>query len=261
MTPRLFIKSPLSENAAAPLSAGQAHYLKNVLRRDLESELLLFNGDDGEFAAIVVELKKQGGVARIIRRTRAPVTEPDVDLYMAPVKRAPLETIVQKAVELGVARLRPILTERTVAARVNIERLQAIAVEAAEQCGRISVPETFPAGKLTSALEDWPSDRRLVFCDEAGDDETAQWGGPDGRAQPMLAALGAAGDHDQKWALLIGPEGGFSPEERAFLRAKEFVTPVTLGPRILRADTAAIAALTLFQTACGDWRSGRVTPA
>ncbi|MEM8770323.1 MAG: 16S rRNA (uracil(1498)-N(3))-methyltransferase [Pseudomonadota bacterium] len=254
MTPRLFIDAPLSENAAIPLSAEQAHYLKNVLRRDVESEVLLFNGEDGEFAAIVIELKKKGGAVRIIRRTKQQTAEPDLDFYFAPVKRGPLETIVQKAVELGVRKLVPTITERTVATRINMERLQAIAIEAAEQCGRLTAPPVEPAQKLSGMLELWPKDRRLMFCDEAGDDDTQEWGGPDGRAMPALEALKQIDSNADAWAILIGPEGGFSPAERASLRAKDFVTPVTLGPRILRADTAAIAALTLWQAALGDWR-------
>jgi 16S rRNA (uracil1498-N3)-methyltransferase len=254
VTPRLYITSPLAENAAAPLSAEQAQYLKHVLRRDVESEILVFNGEDGEFSAIIIELKKKGGAARLIRRTRAPALEPDLDLLFAPVKRGPLETIVQKAVELGAARLRPVVTERTVSARINRDRLEAIATEAAEQCGRLTVPPVSDAVSFKMMLAGWPGDRRLIFCDEAGDDETLQWGGAEGRARPALDALKDVDSNADKWALLIGPEGGFSPAERAMLRTKDYVTPVTLGPRILRADTAAIAAMALWQAALGDWR-------
>lgn len=255
MIPRLFIDTPLSESAAAALSAEQSHYLKNVLRRAEGDSVLLFNGRDGEFAATLVELKKKAGLAAIGAQTREQQTEPDLVLCFAPVKRGPLETIIQKATELGVARLTPVITARTTAPKINGERLQAIAVEAAEQCGRLTVPVVSPTIRLEPMLDDWPTDRRLVFCDEAGDDENEEWGGRTGRAAPLLEALKAVDSGADKWAVLTGPEGGFTAEERGALRARPFVTSATLGPRILRADTAAISALALFQAARGDWRS------
>ncbi len=254
MIPRLYIDGPLKEGAAAPLSAAQAHYLKNVLRREAGDDVLLFNGRDGECAAKIIEVKKKGGAALAKTQTRTQETQPDLHLLFAPVKRGPLETIVQKATELGAARLSPIVTERTVAPKINIERLRAIAVEAAEQCGRLTVPSVDEPIKLAAALDTWASDRRLVYCDEAGDDEKKQWGGRQGRAAPMLETLKSLNSNADKWAILIGPEGGFAPAERAALRARAFVVPVTLGPLILRADTAAIAALALWQAALGDWR-------
>lgn len=254
MIPRLYIDGPLYAGLPAPLTAEQAHYLKNVLRRTEGDELRLFNGKDGEFAARIVELKKKGGAAQVSERTREQASEPDLTLYFAPVKRGPLETIVQKAVEIGAARLVPVITERTVAPKLNIERLQAIATEAAEQCGRMTVPSVDEPIKLAALLDGWPSDRRLLFCDEAGDDGTQEWGGRAGRAEPVLEALKQADSKTERWAVLTGPEGGFSPAERTALRAKPFVTAATLGPRILRADTAAIAALVLWQAALGDWR-------
>ena len=261
MIPRLFIDAPLAENAAAPLSAEQAHYLRNVLRRKEGDEVLLFNGMDGEFAAEIAELKKKGGLVKISAQTRPQKNEPDLVLYFAPVKRGPLETIAQKAVELGAASLTPVLTERTVATRINIERLQSIAIEAAEQCGRMSAPRVKEAVALIKLLDNWPADRRLMFCDEAGDDEIKEWGGDEGRAAPALEALKNERKKSDSWAILIGPEGGFTSSERAALRGKDFVTPVTLGPRVLRADTAAVAALTLWQAALGDWRAPSVTSA
>lgn len=254
MIPRLFIDAPLAENAAAPLSAEQAHYLKNVLRRKEGDSILLFNGVDGEFSADIIELKKKGGLAATKSQTHAQVNEPDLAFYFAPVKRGPLETIVQKAVELGVASLAPVLTERTVVTRINNERLQSIATEAAEQCGRMCVPRIRDAVAFSKLLDNWPAGPRLMFCDEAGDDDSKQWGGDKGRAAPALEALKTDGKKTESWAILIGPEGGFTSTERAALREKTFVTPVTLGPRILRADTAAVAALTLWQAALGDWR-------
>lgn len=254
MIPRLYIDGPLQPGAAAPLAAEQAHYLKNVLRRNEGDEVRLFNGKDGEFAARILELKKKAGAAHVIERTREQSREPDLALYFAPVKRGALEVIVQKAVEVGAARLQPVITERTVAPKLNIERLQAIATEAAEQCGRMTVPSVNEPMKLAALLDGWPADRRLLFCDEAGDEEGEEWGGRSGRAAPVLEALKAANSKTEGWAVLTGPEGGFSPAERTALRAKPFVTAATLGPRILRADTAAIAALVLWQAALGDWR-------
>ncbi len=254
MIPRLFIAAPLAEGAATPLGVDQAHYLKHVLRRAEGDDVRLFNGKDGEFSAEITALKKKGGLATVGAQTRPQTKEPDLALYFAPVKRGPLETIIQKAVELGAKSMTPVITERTVATRINRERLQAIATEAAEQCERLSVPPIDAPVKFDALLGDWPSDRRLMFCDEAGDDETKDWGGDQGRAAPALEALKALDKKTDQWAILIGPEGGFSPAEREALREKPFVTPVTLGPRILRADTAAIAALTLWQAALGDWR-------
>ena len=256
MTPRLYIDGPLHAGLPAPLSAEQAHYLKNVLRRAEGDALLLFNGKDGEFAATIAELKKKSGAAQVTHKTRDQVAEPDLTLYFAPVKRGPLETIVQKAVEVGAARLVPVITERTTAPKFGIERLRAIAMEAAEQCGRMTVPSVGEAIKLNVLLGNWPEDTRLLFCDEAGDDESEAWGGAEGRAAPVLEALKNADSKSahHSWAVLTGPEGGFSADERQQLRARPFVTAATLGPRILRADTAAIAALVLWQAALGDWR-------
>ncbi len=254
MIPRLYIDGPLHSGLPAPLSADQVHYLKNVLRRSEGDELRLFNGRDGEFAAKIVELKKKMGAAQVGEKIREQEAEPDLTLCFAPVKRGPLETIVQKAVEVGAARLQPVITERTVAPKLNIERLQAIATEAAEQCGRLSIPSVGEPMKFAKLLEEWPPERRLLFCDEAGDDENAEWGGREGRALPVLEALKNADSNSEGWAVLTGPEGGFSVSERTELRAKPFVTAATLGPRILRADTAAIAALVLWQAALGDWR-------
>jgi 16S rRNA (uracil1498-N3)-methyltransferase len=172
---------------------------------------------------------------------RPQASGPDLELVVALVKRARLETIVEKAAELGAARVRLLVTERTNADHTRVERLQAIAVEAAEQTGRLDVPQIVEPVKLERLIADWPAGRRLLFCDEAGD------------ALPALAAL--AGQPNGPWSVLIGPEGGFSPKERRMLRDLAFAIPATLGPRILRADTAAISALTLWQAALGDWRS------
>ncbi|MEM8935474.1 MAG: RsmE family RNA methyltransferase [Pseudomonadota bacterium] len=178
-------------------------------------------------------------------------------LFFAPVKRTPLETIIQKATELGVSKFSPVLTERCVVSKINSERLAAIALEAAEQCGRLSIPSVDEPMPFADLFADWPAGRRLMYCDEAGDDPNAEWGGGEGRAAPALEALSASNSNANEWGILIGPEGGFSPAERDALRARKSVLPVTLGPRILRADTATIAALALFQAVQGDWRGGQ----
>jgi 16S rRNA (uracil1498-N3)-methyltransferase len=186
----------------------------------------------------VASIGKRGCVLELVRRTREQTIGPDLDLVVALVKRARLETIVEKAAELGARRVRLVVTERTNADHTRVDRLRAIAVEAAEQTGRLDVPEVTAPARLAALLADWPADRPLMFCDEAGD------------APPALAAL--AGRGRGPWSLLIGPEGGFSTAERAAIRALPAAVPVGLGPRILRADTAAIAALTLWQAALGD---------
>ena len=257
---RLHVTGDLGPGAQIAPAAPQAHYLLNVMRLKAGDELLLFNGRDGEWRARLAMTGKRGCRLDVEARTRPQAASPDVELVVALVKRARLETIVEKATELGCRRVRLIVTARTNAERTNLDRLQAIATEAAEQTGRLDVPEVTGPDKLEAALDAWPDSRRLMFCDEAGDDPDAEWGGPEGRARPALEALealGAAGSERGPWSVLIGPEGGFGPDERVRLRGLPFVTPVTLGPRILRADTAAIAALALLQAAIGDWRAWR----
>ncbi|MBQ1542375.1 MAG: 16S rRNA (uracil(1498)-N(3))-methyltransferase [Caulobacteraceae bacterium] len=248
---RLHVPDPLAAGAVVVPSADQARYLVGVMRQGLGDSVLLFNGRDGEWRAQLVEVSKKGCRLAAVERVREQTSPPDLDLIVALVKRGPLETIVEKAVELGARRIRLALTRRTNADHTNVARLQAIATEAAEQTGRLETPQVVAPEKLDRILDAWPDGRRLMFCDEAGDDPAAEWGGRAGRARPALAALAEAGGGP--WAVLIGPEGGFAPEERARLREAAFVAPVTLGPRILRADTAAIAALALWQAARGDW--------
>lgn len=247
---RLHVPDALREDALVEPSPDQARYLGAVMRLGVGDAVLLFNGQDGEWRAEAVEVGKRGCRLVVRSQARPPAFGPDLDLAVALVKRGPLETIVEKATELGVRRIRLVLTRRTNADHTNLARLQAIATEAAEQTGRLDVPEVIAPVKLDALLAEL-GPRRLMFCDEAGDDPEAEWGGASGRATPALTALaGATGC----WAVLIGPEGGFDPEERHRLRTTDGVTPVTLGPRILRADTAAISALTLWQAAAGDWR-------
>jgi len=251
MIPRLYVDAPLAERTALALAATQAHYVRNVMRRGAGDALKLFNARDGEFAAVISRADKKGVEVRLNERLRAPAPESDIWLLFAPVKRDAMELVVQKATELGAARLIPVETERTQKHRVNDDRLAAVAIEAAEQCGRLSVPVVELLRPLASALEAWPKERNLIYCDEAGDDPALEWGGGEGRAPPLLKAVTGL---TPPVAVLIGPEGGFAPQERLRLRALPFVTPVSLGPRILRADTAAIVSFALLQAALGDWR-------
>ncbi len=251
---RLHVTDALAEGARIVPTPGQAHYLRAVMRLGAGDALLLFNGRDGEWCAVVGEVGKRGCVLVAQMQARPQAATPDLDLVVALVKRTRLETIVEKAAELGARRVRLVTTRRTNIEHTNLVRLQAIAAEASEQTGRLDVPDVLAPTSLGQVLDGWEAGRALMFCDEAGDDPAAEWGGPRGRAGPALESLRAAPASDA-WGVLVGPEGGFAPEERARLRAAPFATAVTLGPRILRADTAAMAALTLWQAALGDWRS------
>lgn len=206
------------------------------MRLTVGAGLLLFNGKDGEFSAEVVEAGKRGGVLVCRAMTRPLQMPPDLWLLFAPIKKARTDFIVEKATEMGAARICPVQTAFTNAERVRQDRLQAHAVEAAEQCGGTYVPEVADLQKLGTVLDHWPEDRKLMFCDE----------------EQVGEGLPINGDPGP-WAILIGPEGGFSSEERARLAALPFATTVSLGPRILRADTAAVAAMTMWQMALGDW--------
>jgi 16S rRNA (uracil1498-N3)-methyltransferase len=236
---RLFVPNDLSAGAGVVPTVDQSRYLTSVMRLAVGAELLLFNGRDGEWRATLVESTKRGCLLKAETQTRPMTLGPDLDLIIAMVKRGRVETIVEKAAELGARRVRLTVTRRTNVDFVKLGRLDAIAMEAAEQTGRLDVPEVADPEKLDKILDGWDSARRLVFCDEGGD------------ARPAIEALAGTGGPA---AILIGPEGGFAPEERERLRGLSFVTPVSLGPRILRADTAAISAMTLWQAAAGDWR-------
>jgi 16S rRNA (uracil1498-N3)-methyltransferase len=237
---RLFIPHDLAPGAELALDPGQSRYLAAVMRQAVGDEVLLFNGRDGEWRAAISAVGKRAVAVRAEELVRPQAAAPNLDLVVALVKRGRLETIVEKAAELGARRVRLVVTERTNADRARVERLSAIATEAAEQTGRLDVPQIVEPLKLEALIAGWEAGRRLLFCDEAGD------------APPILQAL-SPGD-SPLWAILIGPEGGFSPAERKRLRALPYATPASLGPRILRADTAAISALTLWQAALGDWR-------
>jgi len=236
---RLYVPHDLAAGADLALDHGQSHYLASVMRQGVGDEVLLFNGRDGEWRARVGAVTKRAVAVKAEALARPQTMGPDLDLVIALVKRGRLETIVEKAAELGARRVRPVLTERTNADRARVERLSAIATEASEQTGRLDVPEVSEPQKLDRLLKGWEPGRRLLFCDEAGD------------AKPIPEAL--RGQTAGPWAILIGPEGGFSPAERERLRALPYAVPATLGPRILRADTAAISALTLWQSVLGDW--------
>ena len=237
---RLFVPQPLSKGADIALDPGQSRDLAAVMRTAVGDDLAVFNGVDGEWRARVTEVGKRAVTLNLQRLERPQTTGPDLLLLIALVKRSRLETIVEKAAELGASMVRPVITERTNTDHTRVERLQAIALEASEQTGRLDIPTVLEPVKLAVLLEGWDASRRLLFCDEAGG------------AAPALGALaGATGP----WAILIGPEGGFSPSERDRLLTLPFATPASLGPRILRADTAAIAAMALWQAAVGAWRA------
>jgi 16S rRNA (uracil1498-N3)-methyltransferase len=251
-TPRLFVETDLTLGAVVSVSGDQAHYLTRVLRLELGDPVRLFNGRDGEFDARLEASTKSTATLKLTGQIREQSVTPDLWLLFAPLKKSRTDLVVEKAVELGVAEIRPVLTERTDAETVRVDRLQRIAIEAAEQTERLDVPPVREAEKLAAVLGQWDPSRVLIFADEAGDDLGRPWGGPQGRARPMADVLRTLPDGPA--AILVGPEGGFSPGERSRLRALTHVHPVGLGPRILRAETAAIAGLALWQAVRGDWR-------
>ncbi|WP_370231097.1 16S rRNA (uracil(1498)-N(3))-methyltransferase [Cognatishimia sp.] len=238
---RLYVDHPLGAGQSVPLDRDQAHYLFGVMRLTVGSSVLLFNGRDGEWRADVASAGKRAGELVCSEMTKPLHMPPDLWLVFAPIKKARTDFIVEKAAEMGAARIVPMQTEFTNSERVRQDRLQAHAVEAAEQCGGTFVPEVSDLQKFDRLLADWPADRRIMFCDEA----------EVGQATLDLASEGA--DSAGPWAIFIGPEGGFSDTERARLTSMKGTTTVSLGPRILRADTAAVAAMTLWQKTLGDW--------
>ena len=235
---RLHISQPLFPGATLAPTLDQSRYLTQVMRLKAGDDLLVFNGKDGEWRCAVSEVLKKGVLLRAEERVREQVSPPDVHLLLAMIKKGAVEFAVEKATELGAARIGLVQTARTQSHHIRQDRLEAIAEESAEQTGRMDVPAIDAAHRLDALLDGWDGSRRLMFCDETG--------GP-----PAIPTLRAAGSGP--WAILIGPEGGFSPEERERLRALPFATAVSLGPRILRADTAATTALSLWQAAIGDW--------
>ncbi len=292
---RLFVPGKLEDGVAIALGPEPSHYLRDVMRRSVGDEIRLFNSEDGEWRAIVAAIDRRAVSLTPRGRTRTQVSGPDLELIVAVIKRSRLETVVEKATELGVRRIRLAVTRYTQADRVKLERLSAIAIEAAEQTGRLDVPDVVAPEKLEAILDGWGG-RRLIYCDEGGDalpmaealsaslppstgdlqkpllprGEGVGDGGGGASVGDLIEAAHPIGGRDTPtpdpspqgggesrggyaFSILIGPEGGFSAEERERLRSLPFVIPVSLGPRILRADTAAIAALALWQSRLGDW--------
>ncbi|TDL90612.1 16S rRNA (uracil(1498)-N(3))-methyltransferase [Meridianimarinicoccus aquatilis] len=234
---RLFLDQPLAEGQTVDLQRDQAHYLTGVMRLVSGDAVAVFDGRSGEYLAHLGQAGKRSATLVIGPQTAPIRMPPDLWLLFAPIKKARTDFIVEKAAEMGAARICPVQTDFTNSERIRRDRLQAHAVEAAEQCGGTFVPDVDDLRPLSRLLDHWPEDRRLMFCDED-------------LAGPVSALPAMPGP----WAILIGPEGGFSPAERARLHAHPAAHPVSLGPRILRADTAAVAALALWQAALGDWR-------
>ncbi|TQS71421.1 16S rRNA (uracil(1498)-N(3))-methyltransferase [Rhodobacteraceae bacterium] len=235
---RLYVDHPLGQGQDVPLDAAQAHYLFGVMREGAGSHVALFNGRDGEWTAEVTQAAKKRGMLCCVGQSAAQLDPPDLWLVFAPIKKERTDFIVEKATELGCAKILPVQTEFTNSGRFRQDRAQAHALEAAEQCLGTYVPPVADMQPLAKLLTDWDPARKILFCDEA-------LVGP-------ARTLGAL--QPGPWAILIGPEGGFSPAERARLHAMDAVTPVSLGPRILRADTAVCSAITLWQASLGDWR-------
>ncbi len=237
---RLFVDAPLAAGTAQEVGKDQFNYLINVLRYEEGSEVLVFNGRDGEWRATLSLPTKKRLFLTPVEQTRAQPEPCDLHYLFAPLKVGRLDYLVQKAVEMGAGLLQPVMTQHVQGKITSIERLQANVIEAAEQCGVLGIPEVLAPRRLNDLLDTWPSERRIIFCDE---------GDAGQNPLPVLAQV-----KERKLALLIGPEGGFSDEERARLRGLDFVTAIPLGPRILRADTAAVAAMAIIQAAIGDWR-------
>lgn len=235
--PRLFVEAPLGGDVAVPVEGQAAHYLLSVMRVREGDAVLLFDGRSGEWAARAEAVRKRDLVLRCVEQTKPPETVPDFWLCVAPIKKGRIDLVAEKACELGVARLQPVLTRRAVVDKLNAERLRAHLVEAAEQCGRTALPDLAEMTRLDALLREWPAGRALFFADETG-------------GAPMDAAFAA---HPGPAGLLIGPEGGFDPQEREAIRAHPFAIAISLGPRILRAETAAIAATACWMARNGDW--------
>lgn len=237
---RLYVEADLAEGASVACTPAQANYLRNVLRLKAGDAILAFNGRDGEWRAEVADLGRRATGLTVEAQVRPQHGGPDIDYLFAPLKRARLDYMVEKATEMGVQRLRPVLTRRTVAERVNLERMRTHTIEAAEQCGILRLPEVCAPEPLERAIGGWKPSRPLIFCDE------------DGAETCPFTALAMV--EPGPVAVLVGPEGGFDPAERELLSTQPYVTRISLGPRILRADTAAVAALALVNAVLGDWR-------
>ncbi|WP_418152185.1 16S rRNA (uracil(1498)-N(3))-methyltransferase [Litorimonas sp. RW-G-Af-16] len=241
--PRLYLDQALSRGAEIDLPKEQAHYLVTVIRKSNGDQVRVFNGEYGEWQAEITAATKRAVTLTIGKQLRSPKASPDVTLYFAPVRKHRTAFIIEKATELGVRKMQPVITARTQFPKLNLDKAKAQAIEAAEQTERLDVPDILPPVKLDAAWLNNVSDCSLIFADEAGDCGTAM--------EVLQNLRGAAAILPA--AILVGPEGGFTDAERGLLRSQDFVRPVSLGPRILRADTAALSLLTLWQAVCGDW--------
>jgi len=234
---RLFVDHSLREAQSVPLNKDQAHYIFSVMRKRIGDSVLIFDGINGEWIASIKEISKKNGLLFCINQTKPQILPPDLWLYFSPLKKVRTDFIIEKATELGVGKIIPVRTEHTNADRISIDRLRAHAREAAEQCGGTYIPKIVALQKLSEVLNNFPIDRKILFCDE----ELKQ-------SEVKLKNL-----EKGKWAILIGPEGGFSEIERNHLRGLKFTHSISLGPRILRADTAVVTAISLWQNYLGDW--------
>ena len=242
---RLYVEAPLARDQSVTLGADQSRYLTRVMRLQPGAKVRVFNGVDGEWHC-VLDGSPKAAVLRPVERKREQSQGPDLALLFAPIKKARTDFIIEKATELGVRSIQPVVTDYGQTQRVRTDRFRSLAIEAAEQTERMDLPSIFEAVPLTTALSNWPEDRPLIFCDESAD------AAPLSNQTAVLKGKPAS--------ILIGPEGGFSPKERQMLRALDFVTPITLGPRILRAETAVVSALTLWQSLLGDWQNSPYLP-
>ena len=234
---RLFVDHTLGEAQSVPLNKDQAHYIFSVMRKSIGETILIFDGNNGEWEASIEEISKKSGVLFCIKQTKPQIMPPDLWLFFSPLKKVRTDFIVEKATELGVAKIIPVQTEHTNADRIKLSRLSAHAIEAAEQCGGTYIPKIEELQKINEVLENFPPDRRLLFCDE----------------KLQASEVNLENLKKGKWAILVGPEGGFSEIERNYLKGLKFAFSISLGPRILRADTAAVTAISLWQNYLGDW--------
>jgi len=237
---RLFVPQAMQANGEVEPDPQQTHYLLNVMRMSAGTQLLVFNGVDGEWLASLVEVSRRKVRLALMTQVRPQPAPCDLVYCFAPLKQGRLDYMVQKAVEMGAGVLQPVLTQHTQMSNIGLDRIRANVIEAAEQCGILAIPEVREVVKLERLIWEWETGRRLVFCDEGADTNN-----------PVPALQGIV---EQRIGLLVGPEGGFSEEERLQLRGLPYVTPIPLGPRILRADTAAVAAMAVIQATVGDWR-------
>ena len=234
---RLFVDHTLGEAQSVPLNKDQAHYIFSVMRKSIGETILIFDGNNGEWEASIEEISKKSGVLFCIKQTKPQIMPPDLWLFFSPLKKVRTDFIVEKATELGVAKIIPVQTEHTNADRIKLSRLSAHAIEAAEQCGGTYIPKIEELQKINEVLENFPPDRKLLFCDE----------------KLQSSEVNLENLKKGKWAILVGPEGGFSEIERNYLKGLKFTFSISLGPRILRADTAAVTAISLWQNYLGDW--------